>query len=136
MKRLILRMVAIEGGGVARRRVPESELEYPDSGENKRVAQVSDRLVKARLLVKGQETGEPYVEPAHDFLVRGWDKLQEWIKQSQGDLALQQRLTPAANDWSTGKGGLWTREVDRLAWLEKVLESPKTKYHENSISLS
>ena len=128
MKRLILRMVAIEGGGVARRRVPESELEYPDSGENKRVAQVSDRLVKARLLVKGQETGEPYVEPAHDFLVRGWDKLQEWIKQSQGDLALQQRLTPAANDWSTGKGGLWTREVDRLAWLEKVLESPNNNW--------
>ena len=128
MKRLILRMVAIEGGGVARRRVPESELEYPDSGENKRVAQVSDRLVKARLLVKGQETGEPYVEPAHDFLVRGWDKLQEWIKQSQGDLALQQRLTPAANDWSTGKGGLWTREVDRLAWLEKVIESPNNNW--------
>jgi hypothetical protein len=96
MRWVMLRMVAIEGGGVARRRVPESELVYPDSEENKRVAQVSDRLVKARLLVKGQETGVPYVEPAHDFLVRGWDKLQEWIKQSQGDLALQQRLTPAA----------------------------------------
>ncbi|MEG4306873.1 nSTAND1 domain-containing NTPase [Microcoleus sp. D3_18a_C4] len=128
MRRVMLRMVTIEGGGVARRRVPESELVYPDSEENKRVAQVSDRLVKARLLVKGQETGEPYVEPAHDFLVRGWDKLQEWIKQSQGDLALQQRLTPAANDWSTEKGGLWTREVDRLAWLEKVLESPNNNW--------
>ncbi|MBD2183413.1 caspase family protein [Planktothrix sp. FACHB-1355] len=128
MQRVMLRMVAIEGGGVARRRVPESELVYPDSEENKRVTQVGVRLVKARLLVKGQETGEPYVEPAHDFLVRGWDKLQEWIKQSQGDLALQQRLTPAANDWSTGKGGLWTREVDRLAWLEKVLESPNNNW--------
>lgn len=122
MRRVMLRMVAIEGGGVTRRRVPESELVYPDAEENKRVAQVSDRLVKARLLVKGQETGEPYVEPAHDFLVRGWDKLQSWIKQEQEDLALQQRLTPAANDWSTGKGGLWTREVERLARLEKVLE--------------
>jgi WD40 repeat protein len=123
MRRVMLRMVVIEGGGVARRRVPESELVYPDSEENKRVAQVSNRLVKARLLVKGQETGEPYVEPAHDFLVRGWDNLQKWIKEEQEDLALQQRLTPAANDWSTGKGGLWTREVERLARLEKVLES-------------
>ena len=121
MKRVMLRMVTIEGGGVARRRVPESELVYPDPEENKRVAQVSDRLVKARLLVKGQETGEPYVEPAHDFLVRGWDKLQKWIKEEQEDLALQQRLTPAANDWSTGKGGLWTREPERLARLKKIL---------------
>jgi len=123
MRRMMLRMVVIEGGGVARRRVPESELVYPDLEENKRVAQVSDGLVKARLLVKGQETGEPYVEPAHDFLVRGWDKLQKWIKEEQEDLALQQRLTPAANDWSTDKGGLWTREPERLARLEKILIS-------------
>jgi WD40 repeat protein len=123
MQRVMLRMVTIEGGGVARRRVPESELVYPDAEENKRVAQVSDRLVKARLLVKGQETGEPYLEPAHDFLVRGWDKLQEWIKKQQEDLALQQRLTPAALDWKQGRGMLWIEEVERLAKLEKVLES-------------
>ena len=123
MRRVMLRMVAIEGGGVARRRVPESELVYSDAEENKRVGQVGDRLVKARLLVKGQETGEAYVEPAHDFLVRGWDKLQKWIEEEQEDLALQQRLTPAANDWSRDKGALWTREVERLARLEKVLES-------------
>jgi WD40 repeat protein/energy-coupling factor transporter ATP-binding protein EcfA2 len=99
MRRVMLRMVTIEAGGVARRRVSESELVYPDAVENKRVAQVSDRLVKARLLVKGQETGEPYMEPAHDFLVRGWDKLQGWIEEEQGNLTLQQRLTSAANDW-------------------------------------
>jgi WD40 repeat protein len=123
MRRVMLRMVAIEAGGVARRRVPESELVYPDPEEKKRIAQVSDRLVKARLLVKGQETGEPYVEPAHDFLVRGWDKLQRWIKEKQEDLTLQHRLTPAANDWANGRGMLWIEEVDRLAKLEKVLES-------------
>ncbi|MEG4246254.1 caspase family protein [Microcoleus sp. Pol10_D6] len=124
MRRVMLRMLTLEGGETARRRVPESELVYPTQEESDRVKQVVDRLVKARLLVKGQlETGEPYVEAAHDFLVRGWDKLQEWIKQSQGDLALQQRLTSAANDWSTGKGGLWTREVDRLARLEEIFGS-------------
>ncbi|HEY9833849.1 MAG TPA: caspase family protein [Stenomitos sp.] len=125
MKRVMLRMVAIEGGGVARRRVPESELVYPDPEENKRVAQVSDRLVKARLLVKGQETGKSYVEPAHDFLVRGWDKLQGWIKEEQGNLTLQQRLTPAASDWHKNERDteyLWIRDP-RLALLEKVLES-------------
>ena len=125
MRRVMLRMVAIEGGGVARRRVPESELVYPDSEENKRMAQVSERLVKARLLVKGQETGEPYVEPVHDFLVRGWDKLQEWIKKEQENIALQQRLTIAAKDWSEGKGGLWIREQERLSQIQKILKVDK-----------
>ncbi|MFB2836606.1 eIF2A-related protein [Floridanema evergladense] len=125
LRRVMLRMVTIEGGGVARRRVPESELVYPDAEENKRVVQVSDRLVKARLLVKGQETGESYVEPAHDFLVRGWDKLQEWLKDGLENLALQQRLTPAANDWENNQNvGLLLPDGDRLNQLERILKQP------------
>jgi WD40 repeat protein len=119
-------MVTVEGGAAARRRVPESELVYPDAAENQRVAQVSDRLVKARLLVKGQETGEPYIEPAHDFLVRGWDKLQGWIGQEQTNLILQQRLTPAALDWEAKHKQnrlLWNAEPN-LDLLEQVLHSP------------
>ncbi len=99
MRRVMLRMVTIEGGGVARRRVPESELVYSDAEESKQVEYIVNRLVEARLLVKGQEAEAVYVEPAHDFLVRGWDQLQKWIKNEQDNLALQQRLTVAANDW-------------------------------------
>jgi WD40 repeat protein len=129
MRRVMLRMLTLEGGETARRRVPESELVYPTQEESDRVKQVVDQLVEARLLVKGQlETGEPCVEPAHDFLVRGWDKLQEWIKQNQEDLSLQQRLTPAAIDWKQGKGGLWTREEDRLAQLEQILGSSNSNW--------
>jgi WD40 repeat protein len=124
MRRVILRMVTIEGGESARRRVPLSELVYPDDAENKRVEEVIKRLSDARLIVGGRETaGEAYVEPAHDALVRGWKKLQEWKKEEEENLTLQLRITPAANDWAIGKGGLWTREVARLARLEKVLES-------------
>ncbi|MEO1446995.1 MAG: hypothetical protein AAFV46_12330, partial [Cyanobacteria bacterium J06635_11] len=36
--------------------------------------------------------GEPYVEPAHDALVRGWDKLLRWKREAQEGLALQRRL--------------------------------------------
>lgn len=131
MQRVMLRMVTIEGGGVARRRVSESELKYSSPehddrrDEDDRVTTVIERLVNARLLVKGQETGEPYVEPAHDFLVRGWDKLQEWIKEEQENLTLQQRLTPAASDWHKNQRDteyLWIRDP-RLVLLEKVLES-------------
>lgn len=129
MRRVMLRMVTIEGGESARRQVPLSELVYPDDAENKRVEQVIKRLSEVRLIVGGQETGgEPYVEPAHDALVRGWKKLQEWKEQEHGNLALQQRLTPAAIDWKKGKGGLWTREEDRLAQLEQILGSSNSNW--------
>lgn len=126
MRRVMLRMLTLEGGETARRRVPESELVYPTQEESDRVKQVVDQLVEARLLVKGQlETGEPYVEPAHDFLVRGWKKLQDWISEEQGNLDLQQRLTPQAIDWHKNNQDteyLWIRDP-RLALLEKLLES-------------
>ncbi|MEG3919039.1 caspase family protein [Microcoleus sp. T3_A4] len=107
MRRVMLRMVEIEGGEPVRRRVPLSELNYAnkqeptqlDEKENQRVKVVLESLDKARLVVSGQETGEPYVEPAHDFLVKGWDKLQKWQEEEQENLLLQRRLTPAALDW-------------------------------------
>ena len=53
MQRVMLRMVATEGGELARRRVALSELAYPTEEENARVKAVLDRLVDARLLVRG-----------------------------------------------------------------------------------
>ena len=124
MRRVMLRMLTLDGGGIARRRVPESELVYPDDAENNRREQVINRLVEARLLVKGQqETGEPYVEPAHDFLVRGWGTLQNWIDEEKAKetLELQQRLTAQANDWARNQGALLP-DGDRLNQLEKILK--------------
>ena len=122
IRNVMLRMVAV-GGELARRQVPELELQYPEP-ENGRVQQVLSRFSAVRLLVSGTDADDqPYIEPAHDALVRGWDKLQEWIKAEQEDLTLQHRLTPAANDWKHGRGMLWIEEVDRLAKLEKILDS-------------
>ncbi|HEY9832924.1 MAG TPA: tetratricopeptide repeat protein [Stenomitos sp.] len=100
MRRLMLRMVTIEGGESARRRVSRSELIYPSAEENKRV----DKVIKlfcdeARLIVVEKKGNETYVEPAHDALIQGWDKLQQWIKNEQETLILQRRLTSAAEDW-------------------------------------
>jgi WD40 repeat protein len=114
MRRVMLRMVTTEGGESARRRVPLLELKYADKQEpkkldeeeNKRVELVLERLNHARLIVSGQETGEPYVEPAHDFLVRSWDKLQKWQQEEQEDLPLQRRLTPAALEWKSKEKSL------------------------------
>lgn len=124
MQRVMLRMVTIEGGELARRRVPLSELEYIDNAENERVQKIRQRLDKARLTVGGRETGgAPYVEPAHDALARGWNKLQEWINEEQENLLLQQRLTPAANDWDRNNrpNGLLLPDGERLNQFEKIL---------------
>jgi WD40 repeat protein len=53
--------------------------------------------------------------------VRGWDKLQGWIKEEQENIALQQRLTLAANDYAKNNGALWSTESKRLDWLDKVI---------------
>lgn len=125
MRRLMLRMVSLEGGAIARRRVLDSELVYVDDAENDRVNAIKDRLVAARLLVKGQENGVSYVEPAHDFLVKGWDKLQDWIRGEQENLSLQRRLTPAAVEWKKEHktNFLWNADPYLDVLRKKVLNS-------------
>jgi len=139
---IMLRMVAISGGEFNRRKVPMTELVYPEPN-NRYVKEVISRFEKARLLFKdiGKNDQDVYVEPAHDVLIREWVQINEWIKMDQEDLALQQRLIVAANDWKESHGMLWTEEAGRLARLEKVLESNNNwlnelekKFVEESIS--
>jgi len=100
IKHVMLRMVAVGGGELARRQVLLSELEYPEP-ENTRVKRAIEHFTAARLLVQGRDNeGNLYVEPAHDALVRGWPKLLNWEKQAQESLPLQRRLTAAALDWT------------------------------------
>ncbi len=103
VRHVMLRMVATGGGKLSRRRVPLSELEYPEP-ENQRVREVIRRFSAARLLVEGQDLeGQPYVEPAHDALVRGWQRLLRWKREEEENLILQRRLTPAAVEWKNLK---------------------------------
>lgn len=106
MRRVMLRMVSIEGGEVTRRKVPLSELKYSDPAEMERVETALNRLTHpdVRLLVRGtfeqaDGTDAPYVEPAHDELVRAWKQLQDWIRESVADLPLQRELNRNAVVW-------------------------------------
>ena len=131
MKRVMLRMVSAEAGDLTRRRVPLSELVYTDEAENVRVAAVLDRLVAARLLVRGtaeaidSEPSEQYVEPVHDALVRGWDKLIVWTREAADNLSLQRHLTQAAVAWEhaadANKNRLLWDQDPRLRQLEALL---------------
>ncbi len=134
IRHTMLRMVALGGGELVRRRVPLFELEY--SGQKQQfVESVIERFSAARLLVKGQDAqGHSYVEPAHDALVRGWDKLQSWLAEEK-DLVLQRRLTPVALEWSAcdqplGRSQSSSRSRSKFLWsdspyldvLEQVLK--------------
>ncbi len=102
IRNVMLRMVSV--GELARRRVPLSEFEYPP-GQNERVKEVIQRFCEARLLVEGQDAdGRTYAEPAHDALVRGWQKLLTWKQAAEESLILQRRLTPAAEEWKAVAG--------------------------------
>ena len=129
LQRVMLRMVSTEGGERARRRVLSSELKYSDQAENERVAAVVDQFSQARLLVTGQdETGQSYVEPAHDALVQSWDRLWEWTQKAHDVLPLQRRVAQAAVDWDADRrpgGRLWT-DNPNLPRLDAIERSPES----------
>jgi len=125
MRRVMLRMVELEGAEAVKRRVPKTELVYPTEVKNERVETVLGRLDQARLIVGGDEAGEAYVEPAHDFLVRGWDRLQKWIQRGQESLILQRSLIPAASNWQTAKTDLWNSN-SRLDTLKQIKNSEQS----------
>ncbi len=98
IRHVMLRMVAV-GGELARRRVLKTELEYPKP-EKTRVEQVIKLFADARLLTSDKDVQDrPYVEPAHDVLVRGWKRLLDWKEEEQENLILQRRITPSAEEW-------------------------------------
>ena len=57
---------------------------------------VVERLLDARLIVKGEDS----IEPAHDALVRAWKTLHEWIHAAGREtLILAGRLGPEADEF-------------------------------------
>ena len=124
VSQVMLRMLAVDAGNIARRRVFLKELAYPQS-KQPQVKQVIDRFLNARLVVSGIDTtGETYIEPAHDALVRGWQQLLIWQQQEQENLVLQRRLTRAAFEWQKQQKSsfLWHGNP-RLNLLKQVLHS-------------
>lgn len=128
IRQVMLRMVALGGGELARRRVPLWELEYPPEKNNLAEA-VIERFTNERLLVTGDDAeGSRYVEPAHDALVRNWQRLLEWKQKEEESLLLQRRLTPAARDWDSVKNnykeqpkGILDKAAPVLDWLDRQL---------------
>jgi WD40 repeat protein len=117
-RRLLLRMVSLEAGEIARRRVTAPELTPRDRAERSRLERVIEVLDDARLTV-----GRVEIEPAHDALVRGWGRIRQWIRDDEESILLTRRLTQAAAEWERGDhadGLLWDDDP-RLAGAERLL---------------
>ena len=120
IRNVMLRMVAV-GGELARRQVLKTELEYPEP-ENTRVKVVLKQFEDARLLTSNKDDqGRPYMEPSHEVLIRGWQKLLTWKKEDD-NLSLQRRLTPAAEEWETAKNTNKDQQKGILDKVEPVLD--------------
>ncbi len=119
MDRVLLRLVSLEGGEAAKRRLPRRELVSTDPDETTRAARIVQALSEARLVIEGREEhgGAPagqedagvYVEAAHDKLVTGWKRLWEILGEHREDLPLLRSCTTAAEEWEANG-----RDADRL----------------------
>ncbi|MCV9938257.1 caspase family protein [Boseaceae bacterium BT-24-1] len=99
-RRVLERLVSVDAGAFARRRVRRRELQAADPEENARVVEVLRRLDEARLIVTDQVEEEPYLELAHDALILGWDRLLGWVRRDAVLIAARRRLTLDAEQWS------------------------------------
>lgn len=115
MRRLMLRMVALSAGEMAGRRVLLEELNYRGDLEGWRVSTVIQRLDEAKLIRRdADETGNTFIEPAHDALVRAWRRLWEWLKAlGEENLLLHAKLIAAVGDYrakQSNKAFLWASD--------------------------
>ncbi|MEM6501753.1 MAG: caspase family protein [Cyanobacteria bacterium P01_C01_bin.89] len=125
---VLLRTVSSNGGaGLAKRRVNLRELEYEQQDDRDRIDEILARFVRARLFVQGTELdGSTYIEPAHDALVIGWQRLREWQQQAREQMTLHRLLQPAIREWEQhqySRRYLWSKNP-RLPLLSQTLKAP------------
>lgn len=112
-RRVFLRLVAVEGDTLARRRVSLEEFDL-DRDAAAKIA--IDRLVGDRLLTLAEDS----VEVAHEALLREWPRLQAWLEEDMQGRQLRQHLTQAARQWEAG--GREPSELYRGARLSATLD--------------
>lgn len=125
MRRVMLRMVSLDTGKLARREVLRSELVYADARENERVDQVLDALVAARLVVVHDDVedgiDQRVVAPADDRLIVTWGTLRAWLDEPEvkARFAALRVLSKRVPDWiHSQRGGNLLHDDPRLdEWL-------------------
>ena len=127
-QQVFLRLVAPgEGTEDTRRRARYSELAALKIPRNT-LQSVLDLFSKYRLLTfdRDSETREPTIEVAHEALIRGWNRLRNWLDQGRSDIRLQRLLAAAAEDWrNAGQDKSYLLTGARLAQFEEWVKISK-----------
>ncbi|MCA9637963.1 MAG: CHAT domain-containing protein, partial [Myxococcales bacterium] len=119
-ERLLVQLVhmAEDPAMATRRRGHLDRLRPAAAAEGAHFDAAVDALVDARLLVRGCSSDErrgldrAWIEIAHEALIRGWTRLQTWLRESREWLDYTDDLRAYAEAWSPHQGG--TRETDYL----------------------
>ncbi len=116
VRRVALRMVSLQGGRVARRRIHRRELIYAGRQEQETVTRIIGKLTEARLVVADGD----YLEPAHDTLVQAWSQSTAWLADAAESIPLLRGVWREAEAWQQAgrsDGSLWN-EDPRLPQVE------------------
>lgn len=85
-------------------------------------------LVDQRLLATdiAKDLGESTIEPAHEALLRQWERLESWLAEDAGLLAIVEGVKRASRDWvANSRDSVWlTHATDRLATAERLTARP------------
>ncbi|MBX2825748.1 MAG: protein kinase [Gammaproteobacteria bacterium] len=95
-RRLMLRLVTPGSGAPDTRRVLARDELLADT-EDTSFEQIVDVLTDARLLT----VDDGKVQLAHEALLHSWPRLRQWIEESRDDLRLRQKISQAADIWSS-----------------------------------
>lgn len=97
---VMLRMINLDGGVRTKRAVLEDELQYSEEETNKRRELVINRFVDARLFLTGTNLErKTYFEPAHDILIREWDKIKIWLGETAETVNETQGQASPKSSW-------------------------------------
>ena len=117
LPRVFHRMVEVDERGTAtRRRALRTEVvEHALSSQP--TEEMLTAFTQARLLVTDRVGQFPTVEVAHEALLRKWDRLREWIEQTQDDRRLLRQVKVAALEWDQNS------RQDAYRWPDERLKA-------------
>jgi hypothetical protein len=132
VRALMLRMVSVSDGRVARKKVLEADLDFSvDAVPGVRSPiQLLERLIRLRVVTTNRTDDLIYYEPAHDSVLTSWPQLLKWINVAGlGKLSVYQqladdtRLWKAAEAQANGNPLLWYNSA-KLAMVQSEFEAP------------
>ncbi len=136
IKRIFLKLLQIgEGEKDTRVRQPKAVI-LSLTGDNleekeilKKLIDGKQGLVQGRLLVTGgsEQEGESWVDLAHEALIEGWEKLNEWRTETREGRKLARQVEKDAQNWqASGKSPDYLWVGIKLDEAEKVMEEYAT----------